>query len=436
MPLAKRFSLFFSFVLLLLALNGSAQSSVINKKVTLSFSGTNLGSALRKISSQEGVKFSYNPDLVPTGKRINFKCRNMPLGEALRQIINDPAITFHAIGNQLVLYRGNIPEPDPQQAKSVLAEKPAVKLVHDTVYRTRTDTVFIHTTDTITKTVNTVRVDTVRLTDTVIRYHTQKANKRFKNPFANSNMRQQKFSENNGFYTGAFIEALPGGPHYKAATSGDAAYTLLMKEASNPRKGDFSAGIIIGYDNYKLGVRSGIGITRLGERFDYTYNKVTGGFFRTDTLTRYYTLHGSDTAWFYITDSTWIPKETKEYRYKSTNSYHYIDIPLNVKYRLLQNDFAELYALGGVTGSFLAGHNALAIAAGDEQNAGWIEKAQLSPLVLSLQAGAGGVINLGGKVGVMGEISYRGLLSNQFKNMPVKKTFNMAGIRFGVFYKL
>lgn len=436
MRLINEFKIFLLLSLsLLLVIQLFAQQSILDKKISVSFTDVPVGTALRKIQTQAGVKFSYNPDLIPSSKRTSLKCVNQPLGEVLKQLVNDPGLSFREIGNQIVVYRGDQAAANPETYKVPVPEKQTEKKIPDTVYVQRTDTVVVFKTDTIYKTINTVRVDTLKLTDTIYRNKVQKPGKRLKNVFNNS-VKQQKFLQNNGLYAGLYFEMLPGNLNYSSASSESVQYTELMKNANSSRPGKFSAGILGGYDYLKVGVRSGIGYTRLGENFEYAFSTESGGFYKTDTVERYYSLSGIDTTWFYITDSSWIPKETQDFKFKNPNSYHYIYIPLAIKFRLWQNDNAEVYALGGVSARFLISTSALHIDPENVQNTIWTSSHDLAPVVFSWHAGLGGAVKMGEYAGVLGELTYYGQINNQYQDLPLDKTYGLVGVKIGVYLKL
>lgn len=399
---------------------------------------TPLSEVLRKIEAQTKVKFSYNPALIQPGRRITMRFNKQPLGDVLKQLLGDPDISVHEIGDQVVLYHGNLPEGS-EEIKPGLSGKiiplNEKKKNPDTVYVTHTDTIAIHKTDTVVRTINTIRIDTLKVHDTIFMYRTQKAGKRLKNFFSDNSVKRQKFMENNGPYAGLYLEPTSGIIKYTASSSEDTHYESIMSKANTVGPGKYSAGILIGYDYYRIGVRSGLGITKLGERFAYSYIKEIGGFFKTDTVERYYNLNGVDTTWYYVTDSSWVNKETQKFDYKNPNSYKYLDIPLSVKFRVWQNETTEIYALGGMNASLLLSSSALLIDKANEQYALWTETSQLSPAIFSWHAGIGGAYKIGSMIGVMCEATYRKQLTNQYKDLPLKKIYGLFALKFGAYIK-
>jgi hypothetical protein len=388
------------------------------------------------------VKFSYNPEIIQPGRRISMRFNNLPLREVLKQLLNDPTISYREIGNQIVLYRGD-PSQFPLEPNQQLIEgKPQVvmpaKKIPDTVYVYQLDTLIINRTDTIFRMVTLTRYDTIRIMDTVYvekSRPTQKPGKNQNIGFDENSVKHKKFLENNGFYTGLYFEMLPGSPAYTNTSPEYDEYMVLMKQANSGKSAKFSAGAILGYDYYRVGIRTGIGYTTLGEKFAYSYNVETGGFYRTDTVEQYYTLTGIDTSWFYITDSTWIPKDMKNYTYQNPNSYRYIDVPLSLKIRFWQNQSFEIYALGGIKASFLVSVDALLINADDTNDVFWATKNDLNPILLSWHAGIGTAIKFNSRSGIIAEGTYTKQTTNQYKDLPLEKKYGLIGLKIAAYIK-
>ena len=335
MPGKTKYPVFlFSFILFILLQGYSAiaqSQPYLDKKVSFTFSDMSLANVLRAIGNKTGVKFSYNPDIIQPGKRINMRFNNTPLRDVLKQLLNDPSIAYREIGNQIVLYRGDPSQFPLEPNQQLIQGKPVIvipaKKIPDTVYVYQLDTLIINRTDTIFRSISITRYDTIRIMDTVYLEKpraTQNAGKSLKDNFNNNSVTHRKFMEDNGFYTSLYVEMMPGDVTYASTSTGSDDYTSLMQNSVSGQSFKFSTGVLAGYDYHLFGVKAGVGYTRLGEKFAHSFSFESGGFFKTDTVEQYYTLTGADTSWFYITDSTWIPKDSKIFSYSKANSYNYI----------------------------------------------------------------------------------------------------------------
>jgi hypothetical protein len=111
-----------------------------------------------------------------------------------------------------------------------------------------------------------------------------------------------------------------------------------------------------------------------------------GGFYKTDTVESYYTVSGIDTSWYYVTDSSWVNIDYKNFTYKNPNSYRYLELPLLVKFRIIQGKGIDFYALGGIVAGIAIGRNALLISPEESKAVEWVSSDGISPLILSWKA--------------------------------------------------
>ena len=66
-----------------------------------------------------------------------------------------------------------------------------------------------------------------------------------------------------------------------------------------------TAGIDFRFNYARFSLTTGVSYTIFNNKLNYNYEISTGGFFRKDTLDRYYTLIEEDTTWYYVLDSTY-----------------------------------------------------------------------------------------------------------------------------------
>jgi len=432
------------FFILLQGYSAIAQSQpYLDKKVSFTFSDMSLANVLRVIGNKTGIKFSYNPDIIQPGKRINMRFNNALLREVLKQLLNDPTISYREIGNQIVLYRGDPSQFPLEPNQHLIQGKPVVvipsKKIPDTIYVYQLDTLIINRTDTIFRSISITRYDTIRIIDT---FYMEKSKtphngrKNIKDNFNTNSVTHRKFMEDNGFYTGLYFELMPGDVTYKSTSTGSDEYTSLMKNSVSGESFKFSTGVMAGYDYHILGIRSGLGYSRLGEKFAHSFDIVTGGFFKTDTVEQYYTLVAADTSWFYITDSTWIPKDSKNYSYSKTNSYNYIDIPVSLKLRFLRKRGYELYALGGVNANFLISADAIQLNPENENQVTTIMENELKKVLVSWHSGIGTAIKINSRSGILAEGCYRSQTGSQYKSdFPVDKRYGNFSFRIAGYVK-
>lgn len=79
---------------------------------------TTVESFLEKLVADNELYFSYNPDLLPTGK-MNFSVDNLPLGEVLKDLLPDSAYKVTLVDRQLIITRI---EPKPVKVTGKVVE--------------------------------------------------------------------------------------------------------------------------------------------------------------------------------------------------------------------------------------------------------------------------------------------------------------------------
>jgi hypothetical protein len=429
--------IFFLFAFTLLSgLRAFAQQPLLEKRVSFTFSSTPVASVLHAIGNKAGVKFSYNPDLIQPGRRITMRFSNEPLREVLTRLFNDPTLSFREIGNQIVIYRGDPTQLPPEFNQNIIPGKPLPlppkRKPADTVYYRQVDTLLITLVDTIFRTVSITHFDTIRTRDTVF-VQQLPAPGTFTGitPPAGSIQNASGILKSAAFYAGIFGGVLPANPVYSDAPDGDPAFTEACRQATSGSTA-YSAGLLAGFDVNRFGIRTGLGFTRLSEMFGYAYTKESGNYFRKDTLETYYTVSGADTSWIFITDSTWIPGSSHAYGYSRKNSYQYLDIPLSAKITLWQNPTLRIYAIGGINASFLLSADAIHIDPQSSTGISVTSSADLSPFLLSWNAGFGFSARFAERFSFFTEAGYRSQTRNVYRTIPVDKRYHSPDLKFGL----
>lgn len=452
MLLTKRYCV--SFTLLVLFAFGTgpsvAQSLLLAKTVTIQVTDTPVSTVIQMITQQSGIRFSYDPALIPSSRKVSLNVKNQKIESVLNILFEHDNLKFKEVGNQLVIYRIQVPQqknniapmssgnqlPTANQGdREVL--KPITSRIPDTVFVRFTDTLIVHRTDTLVMTNTVIRHDTIHRTDTVYldKAKTPKAGILPNPRFDKNSMTNQKFRENNGWFAGLGYSHLFGAPSFKG--SGEQDVLLAKMTNSNSRSlMNYSVNAKLGYDFPAWGIESGISYTRLGETFQYDYTHQTGGYYRTDTVESFYTVTGIDTSWYYITDSSYVNIDYQKYSFKNPNAYRYVEIPLTGKLRFLKREQGELYALGGVITSINVGKKALVILDDPENTVKWAPSSMIRNLLFSWQLGLGANLALGSRIGINAELIYRNQLTEQFAEYPLQKKFTLLNVKTGIFVRL
>lgn len=151
--LKKFYSIFLIFLLLTIAPNLFADSSILDTKISLEVSNKKIGDVLNLLEQRVHVRFVYVSGIVDLKKNVSLAIQNTSLKEVLRQLLPDKNIQISASGNNIVFSRTN-------NYKSV---KKTIQMVHDTIQLVVKDTVTIKDTVHVSKTdtVIVIKFDTI-----------------------------------------------------------------------------------------------------------------------------------------------------------------------------------------------------------------------------------------------------------------------------------
>lgn len=414
-----------------------AQTTRLNDKVSLTVNNVTVSDALEALSKVTGTYFSYNSDQLPANKLVRVDLQNRPMIEVLNAILGQSEFSFRQMGNQVVIFRNKIPaQEEPIESLNNLPAgndnlnpKPQVNgSQHQSSTKptsSKPDTVYI-----VRQYRDTLRfTDTILRTDTIIEKITTPIGSKeiFRIILSKELTPELKFDI--GVSTGVFI------PHanYTASDSFSEKLEQYKKSYSN-KSFSGTAGIDIRASYSKWTLTTGLGISLFSQKLDYSYVEQTGGFYRQDTLDKYYTLNNADTSWYYILDSTYIPVDNKLYNYRINNHFRYLEVPLTLQYNIGFNSMLFFIKAGVITGFYLGsdGHQIIPDGNGITE----VEDIEARNMIMSYTAGCGLAVPLTRKLTLTGTLSYRNHLNSIYKDFPVDTRFSAVSIGAGVCYKL
>jgi len=438
----RKLSLFISILLFLFlfpVLSLYAQTSVLNRSITITAINQPVYEVLGRIGRQSGIKFSYNPDDISARRIITIRADKEPLNKVLQQIIDNPALAFREMGNQVIIYKPSSvsatqAELQPNAGSKSDAPKPVTSQVvkpskPDTtrqVSKQHHDTVFLAKTDTV------IKLDTLILHDTIHRFDTVFIEKQV--PVKKELNGKTKSRERSPYsielsYTQYFGKAA------LAAVNGQDELLNMAKISESASLQNLTTGILLNYDLKNTGFSSGLLYSRFGEFFDHEYLQQIGGYYRHDTVETYYTVSGPDTSWYYITDSTWLNLDYKKYTYLNTNTLRYFEIPFSVKYFPVRNNKWSWYVRGGIVAGVCLGSKTMVIDPETSQ-AVWVDNDIIRPLVFSWTTGTGVVIKIDQNLEFTAEATYRWQLTQLYSGYPIEKKYKLPGIKAGLCIRL
>ncbi|MFH1120778.1 MAG: hypothetical protein V1775_13225 [Bacteroidota bacterium] len=429
MPSLKNQNLFILFLWLCchIPLLTMAQQMNPDHNVSISAVSEPISQVLDKVSRNTGVTFSYNPDHIDASRLISINLKDKTLAEALTAILPADKFGFRFTGKQVVIFRKSVSSEQPL-SQPVLTETSGSgntgNPLPDTVFITRT----------------TIQRDTIALRDTILKFDTVYMMRTVvrdnpitgKEIFSNQTNLSKDQTQTLKFEPGFSIAWMGINPVFNASQQ----YFDKLEEYRNSVSGSqisgsFGIDLKLSYARFSFG--TGLSYSTFTGKLDYNYEISTGGFFLKDTLDIYYTLIDTDTTWFYVLDSSYIPVNLEAYGYKTSVKHRYFEIPVYFQYSH-PSGRNLVYLRAGLIAGIHAGSEGLMILP-DEKGVMEINKADFKPLVFSFTIGAGMLIPLNGRFAFDGGFNYRQHLSSVFSDFPIEAGYRSFGVRAGVVYK-
>lgn len=403
----------------------SAQQKSLESPVSLTVVNEPADVALDLLSRNSGLTFTYNPDQLENVRPVTVRMINRPLREILAAILPSDLFGYKITGNQIVLYR--LKQDAPPLIKDE-PENPRMPvegiLVPDTVFLTRTEI----RTDTIVRTDTVLKYDTVYIMRTVTHNNPIPGSAIFPDQTSLPKEQIRDLAVEAGLSLTWYIptaEFTAGQPFSNKLEQYRSAYS------GNLLSGSVNLDLRVKYARFSL--ETGVSFAGLNQKFNYGYEVKTGGYFLKDTLDIYYTIPEGDTTWFYVLDSTYLPVDVKDFRYKTGIHHKFIEVPLALQYshpagRLL------IYGKAGIIASVHAGNKGFYILP-EEEGVGEIATLETRPVVFSLLLGAGVLFPLNQYLTISTGAVYRRQLQGMYQNFPIETRFSAIGINAGIIYK-
>jgi len=421
--IAKTYAFCLIFTLLLFALAPINAQSEVQSNSKVVFNNEKLSVILIKLSETRNLNFSYDANDPVYDEIITYSSEVSDTEKMLQEILSNTGLKYKQIGNQIVLYQSEEKPVENSKTETFEGEQPnssEEKIISGligagTILEYKLDTIYLK--DTI------FRVDTIRMTDTVFIEKTKPENpapakiKKIPVDFFQPGMVRDQ-----GWAMDVFAAPLLSD---FSLVDGQKSFTLRS----------FS----LGFDAIKLlnrwNIAAGMRLTQFNQRFTQQYTQKEGGFYATDTIDAYYTVIDLDTAWYYVTDSAWVPLQTQQYNYEQKNTLGYLELNFSASYDLYQSPKTRVYLKAGGQVSFLIYNNGIAIPDKNNSEGVDFDQLQFNTINYSFLLGAGFKYRLTDKTDFYSEFYYSGYLNSLVPDFPVSTNINAIGLKFGlVFY--
>lgn len=391
-----------------------SQSITLRDKVSFSAKKVTVAEALENLSRKVGLTFSYNPDQVLSKRIVNIDFKNRMLLEILDGILGPSQFRFQLTGKQVIIFKNKNSQPF-----NITAEDSDYKL------NLHADTVFIP----ISSTVH----DTLIVKDTIKKVDTIKVE--IVKPQVNTSDLQDQSLLNDRilFNLGFSVSYMLPKAHYRSDEEFMTKLDEYKKHYSEmiPSR---SYGIEVSATRNKMTLASGVSFTSFAIKLNYDYLISNGGYYRKDTLDPYYTITGTDTTWFYLVDSTYIPIDNIAYNYSVNNHVRHLEIPITLSYNMEYKGMS-LFVKGGLIPGFYIGADGRVINI-EEQGTIPARKIEHRRMVLSYILGAGIRFPLDNKLTLLTSMFYRSHINTIHSGFPINMRYSAFGINAILVYKI
>ncbi len=181
---------------------------------------------------------------------------------------------------------------------------------------------------------------------------------------------------------------------------------------------------------YSLGLR----YTQFNDRYMQQDVKTTGGYYEPDTVDVYYTVSQTDTSWFYVMDSTWLPLESYNSTYEITNRLAYFELSAAFSYDFYRGKSTSLYAkVGGQLGLLVYNEGVARLENGDPNGVNF-KDIKFETAAYSMLFGLGIRNKINEKLDLNAECYYLNYFNKVSNQVPNNNNIRALGIKLGLRY--
>ncbi len=402
--------------------NSSALHVIRDDKhlILTSFTAENeaVRSILHRISAEYDLNITFNASNTDFDQTITYQASDVSPETILEQVLAMVGYEFTPIGNQLAVHRSERFEAiDP----AGIANMDAGVHFPDTILRIVEVPVVVY--DTIV----------IRQTKTEIVYRSQPyatvvrplvINRPAHGPLR---IRNERFA-----VSFSYAQLLAG---YRAAETiphGDDLQSVRDADGSSFRNFMINGGL-----HYRMGaitLSSSISLSGYSLPFNYKEMFSSGGYHLVDTLDSFYTIVNGQEEWFYVTDSTYVPLETRELLYDRTNNLGMLDFRLGIAYDFFMSTHSNFFIQAGVQAGIPVWQRGNTIVNQNGYPAVPLDRNQLNTFVYGFHLGPGVRTKLNDRLDFVFSAIYQRYLGELQASHPLNRQFRGLALQMGVQY--
>ncbi len=430
----------FFLILFLSVIVPSAAQNGHNNPISIVAENEQLSSVLARLSSYEGINFTYNASDPSFDKSISYSAQNENIEVILGEIFSQTNHEYRQVGNHYVIVPS---EKKPKQETAAQTRNPIAKSdpmpplpnvnlpVPDTVIRVVEVPVTIRDTVRIVDVVT--RTDTIRIRDTVFIEKPAPPVRRAHSASPLRDVFRFEPDRADGWALSFSYAQMVAG--YNFPDLGDLDPDLeRVKNSESASVRNFALSSAIQLNKRKFSFLAGVQLAGFSNRFSYSDITSAGGFYAIDTLDVFYTIINDEPVYTYITDSTWIPLDRNELYYDQFNRIGLLELQLGVGYTLFADEDVAVY----VNGAFNVGAPLWLMGSTIEDVEGYpaieLNKEVFAKWTYAWQAGIGAKYSVGNWADIYGELFYKRYLSETVPDYPFDRRLHGGGLKVGLLY--
>ncbi len=413
------------FVILLVIFYGNAGLFAVikddaGKQISFRADNETVRNVLQRLSADHGLNLTYNASNEDFDARINYlaehKKPEMVLAEILA-LINHEATS---IGNQLVIHRSErfetlggdgsvLGEAVVNHVDTILkiVEVPVVIVDTVVIYETRTETIY-------------------RNQPVLAAVRPLIINRPAHRPYR---IRNERFS-----VSLSYAQMLAGHNYPDAGQlHGD------LQEVRDADGHSFRNFMISGGLHYQLGavfLSTSLSVNSYSTPFSYKELFTSGGYHLVDTLDSFYTIVDGEEEWVHITDSTYVPLESKELLYDRTNNMGMLGLRFNIAYDLYISNNSKYFIHGGLQAGIPLWQRGNTIMNTEGYPAAPLGRNELNNFIYGFHLGPGVRTRLNDGLDLVFSAYYQQYINDLFKTHPLKRNLRGVALQVGIQYYL
>lgn len=407
----------------------TSQAQVVNPSITFSVGPCTLDVALEKLFADYEVNVAFSKAELSKVEIPAYSCSYKPLDDVLSDLLRETGFNYKKIGRQYIIKKIPVFEPVPPQNQQNDPAVPSIVENHkiDTVVSRLADTVRIFDTLFVTR-ILLIR-DTVVKTNTVIRHDTTYIRKR--NPIE---FNWPPFRNVGWFGQLSYLHEwgepelfLPSEESEWSEWYGRSVCSMVRMDGLLAEGGHKD-------DRWSYGANLSYRSLRYDLAFDRTIT--TGGYYVNDTLDSYYVVNPflSDTSYFYILDSVYVPFEAYSFAVHDVNRLNYLGVGLFGSFDFLSFDYFRMYVKASVSLDFLLNVKGTTFAKEAPFHTEMLCE-QVAPVRFNYRVGVGAALKVAERMELVTELDYHGYTGSLFReDYPIGMKPHFLSILLGMTY--